>query len=101
MTAQVAKSGMFTPVRKLRTHEEVVAQIEGYIIDGRLRPGDRLPGERQLAEDFSVSRASIREALRVLESMHVLRIRTGTGADAGAVVTDQAGSAMSSLLRLN
>jgi DNA-binding FadR family transcriptional regulator len=90
-------------VEKRRTWQEVVDQIENQILEGHLRPGDRLPGERQLAEQLGVSRASVREALRVLEALEFIRVRTGTGEGSGSIVVTQptAGGAMTSLLRLH
>jgi GntR family transcriptional regulator, transcriptional repressor for pyruvate dehydrogenase complex len=68
------------PVRRMRVPEEVVDQIRGFIASGELRPGDQLPSERELAERFQVSRASIREALTALQVMGLLeRSRTGGG----------------------
>lgn len=90
-------------VEKRRTWEEVIHQIENQVLQGRLRPGDRLPGERQLAEQLGVSRASVREALRVLEALEFIRARTGTGEGSGSIVVQEptAGGAMTSLLRLH
>ncbi|MGH3664526.1 MAG: FadR/GntR family transcriptional regulator [Egibacteraceae bacterium] len=76
-------------------------EIEEQILSGRLRPGDRLAGERQLSEQFGVSRASLREALRVLEALEIVTVRPPTGAGAGTVVMSEPGQAMSSLLRLH
>src|SRR5205085_8288765 len=60
--------------------EEIVAQIRGFVASGELKPGDQLPSERELAEKFQVSRASIREALTALQVMGLLeRSRTGGG----------------------
>jgi len=70
----------FAQVRARRTYEEVVLQLEAAILDGRLRPGDKLPAERELAEQMGISRPSLREALRVLESGGVLEARRGSGA---------------------
>jgi GntR family transcriptional repressor for pyruvate dehydrogenase complex len=68
------------PVRRLRVPEEIVDQIRGLVASGDLRPGDQLPSERELAERFQVSRASIREALTALQVLGVLeRSRTGGG----------------------
>jgi GntR family transcriptional repressor for pyruvate dehydrogenase complex len=68
------------PVRRTRVPEEIVAQIRGFIASGELKPGDRLPSERELAERFQVSRASIREALTALQVMGLLeRSRVGGG----------------------
>lgn len=89
------------PVRRVRAHEEVLARIEEQIAAGRLKAGDRLPGERQLAESLNVSRASVREALRVLEAMGVLVSTTGRGPDAGAVLTGRPADALADVLRLH
>src|SRR3981081_2145046 len=68
------------PVRRMRVPEEIVGQIRGLIGSGDLRPGDQLPSERELAEQFQVSRASIREALTAMQVMGLLeRSRTGGG----------------------
>jgi DNA-binding FadR family transcriptional regulator len=89
------------PVRRRRAFEEVVDQIEEQIAAGRLRPGDRLPGERHLAATLGVSRPSVREAMRVLEAMGVLVANTGSGPDAGAILTDTPGPALAGVLRLH
>ena len=69
-----------SPVRRMRVPEEIVDQIRGLIGSGDLRPGDQLPSERELAEQFQVSRASIREALTAMQVMGLLeRSRTGGG----------------------
>ncbi len=70
---------MLTAIKKTRIYEEVVSQIHDLIQDGRLKPGAQLPSERELAETFKVSRASVREALRALEAEGLVTSRTGTG----------------------
>jgi GntR family transcriptional regulator, transcriptional repressor for pyruvate dehydrogenase complex len=92
-----------TRVEKRRTWQAVVDQLEAQILEGRLRAGDRLPGERQLAERLGVSRASVREALRVLEALEFVRARTGTGQGSGSVIVTEptAGGAVTNLLRLH
>ncbi len=67
------------PVKSVRIYTEIVRQIKGLIGDGQLKSGDRLPPERDLAERFRVSRTSVREALRALESMGLIDIRAGEG----------------------
>ncbi|MCT9933864.1 FCD domain-containing protein [Planotetraspora sp. A-T 1434] len=84
-----------------RAFEEVLARIEGWIAADGLTVGDRLPGERQLAEQLQVSRSSVREALRVLETLGVVSSQVGRGPDAGAVLTSRPGGALTGLLRLN
>lgn len=66
-------------VKKKRIHEEIIGQIREQLADGRWKPGDQLPSERELAERFQVSRASVREAIRALESMGLVSIKTGEG----------------------
>jgi GntR family transcriptional repressor for pyruvate dehydrogenase complex len=67
-------------VRSTRIYEEIVRQIRMLIADGHLKSGDRLPPERDLAERFRVSRTSVREAMRALESRGLIGIRPGEGA---------------------
>lgn len=67
------------PIRRNRLYQGIVAQIEGLLERGELRPGDQLPPERSLAEQFQVSRASVREALRALELLGVVETRAGGG----------------------
>lgn len=58
---------------------KVVEHIQREILDGRLSKGDKLPTERQLAEEMGVSRASVREAMRALEAMQIVRPIQGSG----------------------
>ncbi len=69
-----------------RAYQGVLARIEADLAAERLGVGGRLPGERVLAERYGVSRASVREAIRVLEAMGLIRTATGSGPDAGAVL---------------
>ncbi|MBB2910975.1 DNA-binding FadR family transcriptional regulator [Streptosporangium becharense] len=89
------------PVRRTRAFEDVIAQIEQRIAGDGLRVGDRLPGERQLAEQLQVSRSSVREAMRVLETLGVVSSQVGRGPDAGAVLTSRPAGALTDLLRLH
>lgn len=63
----------------LRIFEQVVQQIRGLIVSGELAPGDKLPTEQELEKQLSVSRSSIREALRVLEVEGLVEVRRGSG----------------------
>lgn len=94
-------SDAWEPVRKVRTHEQVLAQIEQKILDGTLRPGEKLPSERDLVVALGVSRTSVREALRALEAMGIIESKVGSGRDAGSVVTGQSTAALTNLLRLH
>ena len=70
---------MFKPIKKTRVYEEIVDKMTEMINRGILKEGDQLPSERELAETFNVSRSSLREALRTLESQGFLESRQGTG----------------------
>jgi GntR family transcriptional repressor for pyruvate dehydrogenase complex len=67
------------PVKSTRIYEEIVRQVKALIAEGRLKSGDQLPPERDLAAQFKVSRTSVREALRTLESLGLIAIRPGEG----------------------
>ncbi len=67
------------PIKSTRIYEEIVRQVKAMIAEGRLKSGDQLPPERDLAEKFVVSRTSVREALRALESLGLVEIRPGEG----------------------
>lgn len=89
----------FRPVRAIRAYEAIVEQVEQALARGTLRPGSRLPSERELMTQFAVSRSTVREALRVLESSGLIRSRPGDphGAE---VLPYSAGSLRKSMLRL-
>ena len=77
---------MFQTAKQTKVFQDVVAQIQDAILDGRLKTGDTLPSERQLKEMFSISRGTLREALRVLEQKGLIEIKLGVGG--GSVVKD-------------
>ncbi len=66
-------------IKKTRVSEDIAAQLKRLIAEGELRSGDQLPSERELSEQFKVSRPSVREAIRTLESMGLLEARHGHG----------------------
>lgn len=70
---------MLRAVKRKRIHQDIVAQVRRLLDGGRLKPGDQLPSERELSEVLQVSRASVREAIRTLESMGLVEIRSGEG----------------------
>jgi GntR family transcriptional regulator, transcriptional repressor for pyruvate dehydrogenase complex len=70
----------FRPAVRRRIHEDVAEQLRDAILDGRFPAGQRLPPERELALEFGVNRTSIREALKTLEGLGLVRIRQGDGA---------------------
>ncbi len=68
----------FEIIRRNKVYEDVARQIERLILK-KLRPGDKLPSERELAETLAVSRSSIRDAIRSLELMGMVEPRQGAG----------------------
>ncbi|MGW3622891.1 FadR/GntR family transcriptional regulator [Streptomyces sp. NPDC000880] len=94
----------FTQVPKpARAYEVIVDQVENAIYTGRLTPGDRLPSERELMGQFGVSRATVREALRVLEAGGMIRSRRadpGGGAEVLPFSTESLHKALTSLVAL-
>ena len=87
----------FQPIKTPRAFEEIAVQIRKELSNRRLRPGDRLPAERALAEQFGVSRNTLREALRSLENAGLLRLQKG--ATGGAFVRESTGDAIVTGLR--
>jgi len=83
-----------------RAWEGVLASIEGRLVDGDLRLGDHLPPERTLAADLGVARSSVREAIRVLEAMGLVRTQTGSGPSSGAIIVARPVGGMQALMRL-
>lgn len=83
-----------------RAWQTVLEHVERQLVDGTLSPGDRLPGERALSSALGVGRSSVREALRVLEVLGLIRTHAGSGPNAGAVIIATPGGAMSALMRL-
>jgi len=79
MKGEMADSLALQEIKKTRVSEDIVAQLKGLIAEGKLHSGDQLPSERDLSEQFKVSRASVREAIRALESMGLLEARQGHG----------------------
>jgi GntR family transcriptional regulator, transcriptional repressor for pyruvate dehydrogenase complex len=78
-------TALFTPIQTGRASTEVVRQVRSAIEGGELRPGDRLPPERELAERLGLSRVTVRDALRALEATGLVAIRVG--AHGGAFVS--------------
>ncbi len=70
---------LFSNVRTERLYEKIIVQIRALIEDGKLKPGDKLPGERELANTLGCSRTSLREAFRVLESEGLIVSKSGGG----------------------
>ena len=77
MTPRPALASQFSAITPHRAFEDIADQIRGLVASGRLRPGDRLPPERELAALFNVSRNTLREALRALELAGMIEARKG------------------------
>lgn len=87
------------PIKRNRLYQGIVAQIQGLLERGDLKPGDQLPPERTLAEQFQVSRASVREALRSLELLGVVETRAGGGTFVHQATADDLMRPLSSFIR--
>lgn len=70
---------MLKPIGKQRVAEEIVQQLRSLILRGHYATGDKLPPERKLAEELGVNRASLREAIKALEQMGLVKTRQGDG----------------------
>ncbi|WP_113702839.1 FadR/GntR family transcriptional regulator [Nonomuraea lactucae] len=92
----------FEPVRAVRAYERIVEQVEEAIESGALCPGQRLPSERDLMTQFSVSRSTVREALRVLQARGLVRSRPGdpNGAEVLAFTPAALHKSMTTLARV-
>lgn len=87
---------MYTPIQSVKVFEQVAKQIEKRILVGELRSGDRLPTERELAEQFHVSRTAVREAMKILAQKGLVDMRPGRG----TIVIDGANEALQDSLGL-
>jgi GntR family transcriptional repressor for pyruvate dehydrogenase complex len=76
---QAVSRKAFRAVRKTRVSQDIIEQIRDLVTSGRLKPGDRLPSERDLSQALSVSRSSVREAVRAMESLGLIEARAGEG----------------------
>lgn len=102
--APTARAAAATPAAPqppgARAWQGVLAHVEALLVDGALGPGDHLPAERALAAQLGVARSSVREAIRVLEVMGLVRTQTGSGPASGAVIVARPVGGMQVLMRL-
>lgn len=75
----MARDISFTPLERADFADRIIDEIKAMISSGRLLPGDKLPTERDLAAQFGVSRACVREALHSLETLGLIQARVGSG----------------------
>jgi len=92
----------FSPIRNRRTFEEIADKIRDIIIEGSSSPGERLPSEKELASQFQVGRAAVREALRILESSGLVRVKKGNngGIFVSDLSTENVSTSISNIIRL-
>ena len=81
---------MFTPVRSVSIVDEIVKKFKDAIIDGSLKPGQKIPSESELCETMGIGRNSLREAVKMLAAVGVLEIRRGDGTYIAKKVTSSA-----------
>jgi GntR family transcriptional regulator, transcriptional repressor for pyruvate dehydrogenase complex len=95
-----AEASVIAVASDQRAWRAVLEHIESRLLAGELSPGDRLPGERALSAELGVGRSSVREALRVLEVLGLIRTQTGSGPTSGAIIIATPRGGMSALMRL-
>jgi len=89
----------YEQVQSSRLFERVAAQIQQHIIDGELRPGDKLSPEHILAQEFGVSRTVVREAIQSLRTKGLVTVIHGSGAFVNEPTMDTISEALSTIFR--
>ncbi|MDR3552911.1 MAG: FadR/GntR family transcriptional regulator [Clostridia bacterium] len=92
---------MLEPLMKTRLYENIVNQFMDMIRTGELKPGDKLPTERELAAQLNVSRTAIREALRSMELMGLIDSKVGSGTYIREMTLDKLLDSFASVLTTN
>jgi GntR family transcriptional repressor for pyruvate dehydrogenase complex len=90
LVSVIKENHNYAPIQSNKVFEQVAVQIEQRILKGELRSGDRLPTEREMAEQFHVSRTAVREAMKILAQKGLVDMRPGRG----TIVIDGAQEAM-------
>jgi GntR family transcriptional repressor for pyruvate dehydrogenase complex len=75
----IEEKSVYKAVQTSRLYEQIVRQIEGSILSGALKTGDQLPPERELAQQFGVSRTAVREAVKTLREKGLVEAYSGRG----------------------
>lgn len=88
------------PIKQSRLHEEVAERIRTLIINDSIRPGDRLPAERELSQRIGVSRVVIREAMRVLHAQGLITVKPGSGTYVQEIAPSHISDSISLFLRM-
>ncbi len=91
---------MFSPITTVRISSIIVDRVRALIREGKLKPGDRLPTERELCSSFGIGRATVRDALRILETIGLVEVRVGSrgGAFVKAPSSVQIGAGLNDML---
>lgn len=92
---------MFEVIKQKNISDIIMDQIKEMVYDGRLKVGDRLPSELELANKIGVSRASIREALKALKEMGLIDSKVGGGSFISNNITDSLSGPLSLMVALN
>jgi GntR family transcriptional repressor for pyruvate dehydrogenase complex len=92
----------FDKARRVRSFDDVLEQLREAILSGHIRPGEKLPNERELCETFGVGRPTLREALRSLEAVGMIEVRPGKSGGSYAVTPSEStvGDALAALVNL-
>ncbi|BCR02958.1 GntR family transcriptional regulator [Desulfuromonas versatilis] len=92
---------VFKQIRPKKISEEIVEQIKEHISQGQLKPGERIPSERELATLLGVSRPSVREAIMVLEAMGLVESRQGGGTFVRSLTEESLAAPLTSMVEKN
>lgn len=90
---------MFKSIKRQRVSDEIVDQVRNLISEGKLKPGDRLSPERELIEEFGVSRPSLREALNSLVAQGFLEVKQGNRTFVKSITSEKLQDPLSLLLK--
>jgi GntR family transcriptional repressor for pyruvate dehydrogenase complex len=101
VTAQVRDTRVAPGQRAGRAHDLILDWLEAQLVAGNLHAGDRLPAERDLAAMLGVSRAAVREAMRVMGALGTVSQGTGSGREAGTILVARPAAALTRFLRLH
>jgi len=96
-----APKPIYRAVRAARLFEQIVEQVEESILKGRLKPGDQLPAERDLAQEFGVSRTAVREAIKTLREKGLVEAYSGRGTFVTSGTSQAIRQSLDLMLRIN
>jgi GntR family transcriptional regulator, transcriptional repressor for pyruvate dehydrogenase complex len=92
---------MFKQIKVRHISEEVFDQIKSAILEGKVRPGEKLPAERELMKELGVSRVPIREALKLLANIGLVETRQGGGSYVRSLLADRVHDPLNYILKDN